>query len=45
MRSKSAKSLALHALTGMQPTMRKNFPDSKYYVTGLADNKKWWQLW
>jgi len=25
--------------------MRKNFPDSKYYVTGLADNKKWWQLW
>lgn len=25
--------------------MRKNFPDSKYYVTGISDNKKWWQLW
>ena len=25
--------------------MRKNFPDSKFYETGLADKKKWWHLW
>ncbi len=25
--------------------MRKNFPDSRFYETGLADKKKWWHLW
>ena len=25
--------------------MRKNFPDSRYYVTGITDDKKWWHLW
>lgn len=25
--------------------MRKNFPDSRYYVTGVTDDKKWWHLW
>lgn len=25
--------------------MRKNFPDSEFYKTGLADKKKWWHLW
>jgi len=25
--------------------MRKNFPDSAFYKTGLVDKKKWWHLW
>ena len=25
--------------------MRKNFPDSEFYKTGLVDKKKWWHLW
>ena len=25
--------------------LRANFPDSKFYETGLANKKKWWHLW
>ncbi len=25
--------------------MRKNFPNSEYYVVGLGSKKKWWHLW
>ena len=45
MTSQSPMPLAPQASQDMQPTMRKNFPDSRYYVTGITDDKKWWHLW
>lgn len=45
MTPQSPKNKAHHIAGDADRVMRKNFPDSKFYETGLADKKKWWHLW